>query len=155
MLSRNIKKEICIRHFINFESYASISNDLNIHRNTVSNICNSQLKKIKELGLCYSETNLYDYIDKIVPEKKKLIRKVNPATKMLIRSLYLKNEKNHIFKTSAKKNLTSLYNEFRSTKSNPNYKNKKYNTDISYSCFYNVIKEIKKELVQPPCPPKI
>lgn len=103
MLSRNIKKEICIRRFINFETYASISNDLNIHRNTVSNICSSQLKKIKELGLCYSEINLYDYIDKIVPEKKKLIRKVNPATKMLIRSLYLKNEKIIFLKLLRKK----------------------------------------------------
>ena len=103
MLSRNIRKEICIRHFIKLESYASISDDLNIHRNTVSNICNLQLKKIKELGLCYSDVNLYDYIDKIVPETKKHIRKVNPATKLLIKSLYLKNEKNHIFKTSEKK----------------------------------------------------
>ncbi|MEO2601353.1 hypothetical protein AB2T63_04775 [Clostridium butyricum] len=152
MLSRNIKKEICIRHFINFESYASISNDLNIHRNTVSNICGSQLKKIKELGLCYSEINLYDYVDKIVPEKNKLIRKVNPATKMLIRSLYLKNEKNHIFKTSEKKNLTALYNEFKNTQSIPNSKNKNYNTDISYSCFYSVIQEIKKDFPQPSCP---
>lgn len=146
MLSRDVRKEICIRHFINFESYASISNDLNIHRNTVSNICNFQLKKIKELGLCYSEVNLYDYIDKIVPERKKHIRKVNPATKQLIKSLYVKNQKNHIFKTSEKKNLTLLYNDFRNTKSIPNSKNKNYNTDISYSCFYNVIQEIKTDL---------
>ncbi|WP_394900122.1 hypothetical protein [Clostridium butyricum] len=146
MLSINIRKEICIRHFIKLESYASISDDLNIHRNTVSNICNLQLKKIKELGLCYSDVNLYDYIDKIVPETKKHIRKVNPATKLLIKSLYLKNEKNHIFKTSEKKNLTLLYNDFRNTKSIPTSKNKNYNTDISYSCFYNVIQEIKKDL---------
>ena len=146
MLSINIRKEICIRHFIKLESYASISDDLNIHRNTVSNICNLQLKQIKELGLCYSDVNLYDYIDKIVPETKKHIRKVNPATKLLIKSLYLKNEKNHIFKTSEKKNLTLLYNDFRNTKSIPTSKNKNYNTDISYSCFYNVIQEIKKDL---------
>lgn len=151
MLSRDVKKEICIRRFIKFESYALISNELNIHRNTVSNICNSQLKKIKELGLCYSEINLYDYIDKIVPETKKYMRKVNPATKLLIKSLYLKNEKNHIFKTSEKKNLTSLYNEFRNTKSIPNSKNKNYNTDISYSCFYNVIQEIRKDFSHQSC----
>lgn len=146
MLSINIRKEIFIRHFIKFESYTLISKDLNIHRNTVSTICNLQLKKIKELGLCYSDVNLYDYIDKIVSNSKKPRRKVNPATKLLIKSLYIRNEKNHIFKISKKKNLTSLYNEFKKIKSIPNSKNKNYNTNISYSCFYSVIKEIKSEL---------
>ena len=93
MLSINIRKEIVIRHFIKFESYTLISKDLNIHRNTVSTICNLQLKKIKELGLCYSDVNLYDYIDKIVSNSKKPRRKVNPATKLLIKSLYIRNEK--------------------------------------------------------------
>lgn len=147
MLSRDIKKEIFIRHFIKFESFASISKALNIHRNTVSTICNLQLKRIKELGLCYSDVNLYHYVDKIVPNLKKRHRKVNPATKMLIKSIYLKNEKDHIFKISKKKNLTALYNDvFKEFNSVPNSKNKNYNTDISYSCFYSAIKEIKLEL---------
>lgn len=141
------RKEIFIRHFIKFESYNSISKDLNMHRNTVSSICNLQLKKIKELGLCYSDVNLYEYIDKIVPDLKKRRRKVNPATKMLIKSLYLKNEKDHIFKMSKRKSIVSLYNDvFKKIDSIPNSKNKNYNTDISYSCFYNVIKEIKLEI---------
>lgn len=147
MISIENRKEIFIRHFIKLESFNSISKSLNIHRNTVSSICDLQLKKIRELGLCYSNVNLYEYIDKIVPDLKKRRRKVNPATKMLIKSLYLKNENNHIFKISKKKNLTELYNDvFKKINSVPNSKNKNYNTDISYSCFYNVIKEIKLEI---------
>lgn len=75
MLTIDTQKEIFIRHFIKLQNHSYIATQLNIHRNTVSRICNLQLKKIKELGLCYSDVNLYDYIDKIVYPRKKRLKK--------------------------------------------------------------------------------
>lgn len=151
MISIDVRKEIFVKRFIKFQSYRSISKDLNINRQTITNSCNDNAKKIKELGLDES-CNLIDYMDKIVIQPQYRIErrnhKLNLATKRLIKSLV---ESNEIKRTRGHKNvktIIALYTEFKKAKKYGKDGNNIYKTDITYNHFYKLVTKIKKEFLE-------
>lgn len=150
MISIDIRKKIFIKRFMHFESYRHISEELNIHRTTVTRICSSYQKKIKELNLDDDDSNLLEYIGKIVilPKYNTQRRryKVNSVTKEFIKSLVKTNERRKVLKSKDRKSILQLFNYFRETINNSKNEHDLHTDYISYSCFYNIIREVKSEL---------
>jgi hypothetical protein len=151
MISLDVRKDIFIRRFIQFQSYRGISSDLNINRGTVTNICNDIVKKIKELGL-NDEVDLISHMSEVVIEPKyqgkRKSHKVNPATKRIIISMVESNEIKRTRKLSEVKTVRELYEEFKTKEKLNNEGNKIIRTDITYNNFYKIVVKIKKEILQ-------
>lgn len=152
MISIDVRKEIFIKRFIKFQSYRSISKDLNINRQTITNVCNNISKKIKQLRLD-EYCNLIDYIDKLVIQPqyktKRKSHKLNLATKKLIKSIVESNEIKRTRENKNAKTIVALYTEFQKSKKYDKDGNNIYKTDITYNHFYKLVTRIKKDFLEP------
>lgn len=148
MIPLKVRKEIFMKRFINYQSFRSISKELDLNRGSVTNICKEISKKIKEMRL-ELEPNLIQYIDQLVPEPKcgRKSHKVNPATKRLIRNMVKKNEMNRTRNPDGVKTIIELYSEFQTKERNDEKGENMYRTDISYGNFYKIVRKIKEEFL--------
>ena len=145
MISIDKRKKIFIKYFIEFYSMREISKELNVSRSTVSKIINEQRVIIKNHDLNKRE-DLYKFMDLIVHIPKRKERnvkkyKVRQLHIDIIKEIVSNNEFNRTIHGESKTNLELFY-EFQ------NEVKYEYGgediPEISYSTFYNLVKEVKK-----------
>ncbi len=144
MIAIDKRKEIFIRYFVKYHKVRLISRELCISRNTVTKIIDDMRVKINELDL-QNESNLLPYIDSIVIQPNRTKRvvskyKVKDYHLKIIKKLVIENERTRVISPTYKKNHLQLYQEFLKI-------NNEYREDVfSYYTFYNVARQIKKDL---------
>lgn len=145
MISIDKRKKIFTKYFIEFYSIRKISKELNISRSTVSKIIDEQRINIKKHNLI-NEDDLSKFMDLIVHIPKRKERnvkkyKVRQLHIDIIKELVNSNELNRTIHGESKTNLELFY-EF---KNEVKYEYEGEDIpEISYSTFYNLVKEVKK-----------
>lgn len=145
MISIEKRKKIFIKYFTEFYSMRKISRELNVSRNTVSKIINEQRINIKKHNLI-NEKDLSKFIDLVVEMPKRKERntkkyKVKQLHIDIIKELVDNNKLNRTIHGESKTNL-ELFSDFKNEVKSE-YEGENI-AEISYSTFYNLVKEVKK-----------